>query len=81
MLLDAESSCRSFLMHAEGLVEIAVSRYLERGFECLSIGFGCTGGQHRSVYCASKCAEKWSQQVGVKVELTHFEFPNFEWLE
>lgn len=47
---------KEFLGHAGKLVAQSVDNYLERGFERLTVQFGCTGGQHRSVYCAEKLA-------------------------
>lgn len=46
----------SFAQKAYELVSPSVRKYLERGFRSLQIGFGCTGGQHRSVYCAERVA-------------------------
>ena len=55
-------------------VERTVSRYLDRGFTSLQIGFGCTGGRHRSVYCAEMAARilagKFPQAI---IKLTHRE--------
>lgn len=62
-----------FLDNAYQLVEPSVKRYIDRGFTNLMVAFGCTGGQHRSVYCAQRMAELLHKNFGVKVELTHRE--------
>lgn len=54
--LEARGEVQSFLRSAAELVEPAVSRYVQRGFTGLQVGFGCTGGRHRSVYCAEHLA-------------------------
>ena len=56
-----------------GLTDAHVKRYLERGFTSLMICFGCTGGQHRSVYSAQHTAEHIHNKFGVRVELFHRE--------
>lgn len=62
-----------FLNNAFALVDASVKRYLQRGFTNLMISFGCTGGQHRSVYAAQKTAEHINQTFGVEVKLIHRE--------
>lgn len=54
--LERIGEVKSFLNNAWGLTDAAVERYIQRGFSNLQIGFGCTGGQHRSVYCAEATA-------------------------
>lgn len=62
-----------FLAHCQALVDSSVDVYLRRGFTSLSVDFGCTGGQHRSVYCAEKMAEHLSKKYGVDIKLQHRE--------
>ena len=60
-----------FLENAEKIISSSVENYLERGFKDLSVNFGCTGGQHRSVYCTETMAKRLSQKysnVEFKVE-------------
>ncbi|MGN0214775.1 MAG: phosphotransferase [Muribaculaceae bacterium] len=71
--LESESEVGTFLEHAYALVDASVKRYIERGFTNLMVCFGCTGGQHRSVYCAQHMAEHINQKFNVKVELIHRE--------
>ena len=74
--LDATEGMTAFLQHVYALVDQSVERYLARGFTHLSVSFGCTGGQHRSVYAAdhlaAHLAERWPE---VTVRLTHREQP------
>lgn len=55
--LEERGEVQPFLEKVRGLVGPAVERYLQRGFTSLQVGFGCTGGRHRSVYCAQHLAE------------------------
>ncbi len=54
--LEAQESVRQFLANAKALVDESVSAYQKRGFANLMVSFGCTGGQHRSVYLAEQLA-------------------------
>ncbi|MDO4190352.1 MAG: RNase adapter RapZ [Bacteroidales bacterium] len=60
----------TFITHAFALVEAHVQRYQQRGFTHLQVAFGCTGGQHRSVYCAEQMAKRLHERfekVAIKV--------------
>ena len=74
--LETQTEMPKFLDLVKNIVSINIDNYLDRGFENLQINFGCTGGQHRSVYCAEKIAafvkEKYPQAM---VEITHDEQP------
>ncbi len=71
--LEDDGEIFSFLEHCEALVDATVKRYVERGFTNLMVCFGCTGGQHRSVYSAQHMAEHINEKFNVKVELVHRE--------
>lgn len=60
-----------FLENVYALADSSVSRYMKRGFTNLMFSFGCTGGQHRSVYAAQHLAEHINSKFGVKVILEH----------
>lgn len=71
--LEDDGEIITFLEHAYALVDATVKRYMERGFTNLMVCFGCTGGQHRSVYSAQHLAEHINKKFNVKVELVHRE--------
>lgn len=71
--LEKDGEILTFLDHAYALVDNSVERYLERGFTNLQVSFGCTGGQHRSVYSAQAMAEHLHQKYNVEVLLIHRE--------
>ena len=63
-----------FAVRAFEMVSPSVERYIKRGFSSLQIGFGCTGGRHRSVYCAERMARNIAESFPeVVVELIHRE--------
>jgi aminoglycoside/choline kinase family phosphotransferase len=71
--LEEDGEILPFLEHAFAMVDASVRRYKDRGFANLMVSFGCTGGQHRSVYSAQKIAEHINSTFGVEVQLIHRE--------
>lgn len=71
--LETKSEAREFLDNVYSTITPSIQNYLERDFENLAIYFGCTGGQHRSVYCAEKTAEMIRQKFNISVEVIHRE--------
>ncbi|MBO4578372.1 MAG: phosphotransferase [Paludibacteraceae bacterium] len=71
--LEEDGEILPLLDSAYKLVDASVKRYIDRGFRNLMVSFGCTGGQHRSVYAAEKMAEHLNQKFGVEVRLIHRE--------
>ena len=69
--LEQETKMPDFLNNIYNIVDISVEEYIKRGFENLAVNFGCTGGQHRSVYAADALARHLKNKFGVKVELSH----------
>jgi aminoglycoside/choline kinase family phosphotransferase len=71
--LEREGSVHEYLSHAESLVDASVAAYQRRGFSSLMVSFGCTGGQHRSVYLAEQLARHLRAASGIEVVLRHRE--------
>ncbi len=71
--LEAENEVEEFFQRAKDLVEQSVERYLSRRFTNLSVNFGCTGGQHRSVYLAQRLANEFQNTPSLKIILRHRE--------
>jgi RNase adaptor protein for sRNA GlmZ degradation len=71
--LSQQESVHQFLDSAMSLVDASVSNYQTRGFKSLMVSFGCTGGQHRSVYLAEQLAQRLRGRSGVEVVVHHRE--------
>jgi aminoglycoside/choline kinase family phosphotransferase len=71
--LEKEESTKPFLQSVESLVDTSVVEYQRRGFKNLMVSFGCTGGQHRSVYFAEQLARHLRGRTGVDVVVHHRE--------
>ena len=71
--LNHQDSVHEFLASALSLVDASVSAYQKRNFKNLMVSFGCTGGQHRSVFLAEQLARHLREKNGVDVVLRHRE--------
>ena len=71
--LNQQESVHQFLASVLSLVDASVSEYQRRGFKSLMVSFGCTGGQHRSVYLAEQLAKRLREKNGVDVVVWHRE--------
>ena len=69
--LEAEPAAAEFLDRAAAMVARNVENYRGRNFTDLMVAFGCTGGRHRSVYCAERLARLLREKLGVEVQLRH----------
>jgi aminoglycoside/choline kinase family phosphotransferase len=69
--LEQQTRISEFLNSAFDIVDITVEEYIRRGFESLMVSFGCTGGQHRSVYAADALARHLRNKFKVKIQLRH----------
>ena len=76
--LEQQTKMQEFLNSAFDIVDITVEDYIKRNFESLVINFGCTGGQHRSVYAADALARHLRNKFKVKIQLNHREQNIFE---
>jgi hypothetical protein len=74
--LNQQESVHQFLASVLSLVDASVSEYQRRGFKDLMVSFGCTGGQHRSVYLAEQLAKRLRSRNGVEVVVRHRELEN-----
>jgi aminoglycoside/choline kinase family phosphotransferase len=74
--LNRQESVHQFLAGVMSLVDLSVGNYQERGFKNLMVSFGCTGGQHRSVYLAEQLAKQLREKNGIEVTVRHRELEN-----
>ena len=71
--LAADDRVQQYLEHVVALVDMSVVEYQRRGFASLMVSFGCTGGQHRSVYLAEQLAKHLRGRAGLTIDLRHIE--------
>jgi RNase adaptor protein for sRNA GlmZ degradation len=74
--LNQQTSVHQFFGNVMSLVDAAISNYQSRGFKSLMVSFGCTGGQHRSVYLAEQLAKHLRGKNGVEVVVRHLGLEN-----
>lgn len=79
--LEDDGEILTFLESVDALIDHHVERFMERGFTHLQVAFGCTGGQHRSVYCTEHVARRLHDKYGVRIHLIHRERGIEQWLE
>lgn len=77
--LENQTQMPNFLNSVMDVVDITVEEYIKRGFENLMVSFGCTGGQHRSVYAADAMARHLKNKFKVNVELNHWVQDEKKW--
>jgi RNase adapter protein RapZ len=78
--LERQTKMQTYLNSVFDLVDISVEEYIKRGFTSLAVNFGCTGGQHRSVYAADALARHLRNKYKVKIEVTHREQEQKNWI-
>ncbi|HTD95010.1 MAG TPA: RNase adapter RapZ, partial [Chitinophagaceae bacterium] len=78
--LEQQTKMQEFLNSVFDIVDISVEDYIKRGFENLSVNFGCTGGQHRSVYAADALVRHLRNKFKVKIELKHMVQDGKNWI-
>lgn len=76
--LTQEQSVHQFLASVMSLVDSSVSNYQQRGFKNLMVSFGCTGGQHRSVYLAEQVAKRLRGRPGLEIIVHHRELERMD---
>ncbi|MDR2556999.1 MAG: phosphotransferase, partial [Bacteroidales bacterium] len=69
--LKAIPEVEKFIQRTIEIVKPAIEAYRQRGFTHLQVNFGCTGGRHRSVYCAENFAKQIHQLTNTKIIINH----------
>jgi RNase adaptor protein for sRNA GlmZ degradation len=78
--LEQQTRMIEFLNSIFDIVDITVEEYIKRGFNSLMVSFGCTGGQHRSVYAAEALARHLKNKFDVKIKINHVEQEAKQWI-
>jgi hypothetical protein len=78
--LEQQTRMPEFLNGVYNIVDISVEDFIKRGFSSLCVSFGCTGGQHRSVYAADAVARHLRNKYHVKIDLHHIEQEAKNWV-
>jgi RNase adaptor protein for sRNA GlmZ degradation len=78
--LEQQTRMIEFLNSVFDIVDITVEDYIKRGRTALMISFGCTGGQHRSVYAAEALSRHLKNKFGVRIEIAHIEQEARQWI-
>ncbi len=78
--LEQQTRMPEYLNSVYDIVDISVEDYIKRGFGSLQVSFGCTGGQHRSVYAADALARHLRNKFHVKINLHHVEQEAKNWV-
>ena len=74
--LNQQETVHQYFASVLSLVDASIASYQSRGFKNLMVSFGCTGGQHRSVYLAEQLAKRLRPKPGVEVRLRHLGLEN-----
>lgn len=72
-MLEKSQEVKAFINNTFEIVSPSIENYLQRGFKNLMISFGCTGGQHRSVYCANAISKLIEEKYNIEIKLNHRE--------
>ncbi len=78
--LEQQTRMPDFLNSVYTMLDIAVEDFIKRDFRSLSVSFGCTGGQHRSVYAADALTRHLRNKFNAKVDLHHIEQEAKNWI-
>ena len=76
--LEQQTKMPDFLNGVYSIIDVSVENYIKRGFENLCINFGCTGGQHRSVFAAEAVARHLKNKFKVNINLNHTNTENWK---